>query len=253
MERCDNKYKPSYGEPTVRRCQRNKDHKGQHSVVYKKDGHKFATIWDEDSANTLNYEGLSNKRCTSCGLRIKKSQHKNVCFRCDFWLSKIGDPRYMIIEGYSYTWGPERGHGGQLFSIEGLESGIVITQKGLWAQGKVPDFFREALPDTHKFLIVGTKFDGYGFRGSGSAIYEKGSLDTAVREAALATTCPEPGCLAMPQSWCGLKLSGPWMHDARYRKAKSNESSSLKDEVARARARSEALPEYAKPIVKKTN
>ena len=84
------------------------------------------------------------------------------CHTCAFWLIKKEEfsSKNFIIRGHHYTdcGKVDRkkvkgflGHGGRNFKIE-LFNGEVIETNNLWAQGDVPKYFRDILPDNAKFI-----------------------------------------------------------------------------------------------------
>lgn len=145
------------------------------------------------------------KKCTSCGeegyptsfsncAEKKKMDEAEVCFTCAFWLNKIdmvkaSKGRITIIEGGWYSPGnglpPERflGMAGRRFDIEYLADEHRITTFDLWSGGKIPEHFKEQLPDTAKFL-----------NGAERADFPKGSL----YEAAWNPSDGKTECYPMP-------------------------------------------------------
>lgn len=113
--------------------------------------------------------------CTLCGEteRLTYGSHneqlktKGLCFRCDFWLRYVEsdptDPRAVVIKGEHFMIGDEerkhrgemRGFAGRKFIIEKLTGERIVTTN-LWYQGKIPQRFRDKLPDNAKFIKEGT-------------------------------------------------------------------------------------------------
>lgn len=105
--------------------------------------------------------------CVICGKEIEKSQFSNAvlcsseCFNKHFWREIIAEKdEHIIINGSCYCDGgnvehPGRyqflGHAGQRFWIRFFD-GKEITTNNLWYQGKIPDEFRDELPDTAEFF-----------------------------------------------------------------------------------------------------
>jgi hypothetical protein len=46
------------------------------------------------------------------------------------------------------------GFGGKVFHIKFLDSDMVMKVNNLWTQGKIPEYFRKALPDNAVFIEV---------------------------------------------------------------------------------------------------
>ena len=98
-------------------------------------------------------------QCSKCGQNYDTKSHilkiQGWCFYCNFW-SEIASRRqdYLIIDGHSYCKGEEddvyKGMGGRLFYIE-TNDGWKFKTTNLWHQGKIPDVWRDALPDNARF------------------------------------------------------------------------------------------------------
>jgi hypothetical protein len=76
-------------------------------------------------------------------------------FETSFWNEKVKyKDSYIIIDGFCYMIGSNegiKGYNGKNFIIQ-KNNGQVIKTDNLFCQGKVPESFREALPDNSKFL-----------------------------------------------------------------------------------------------------
>lgn len=85
---------------------------------------------------------------------------QQLCFICLFWTDMVplrADPANARIGGIHYHIGPEndthrelRGFGGNL-SIIHFADGREVATTNLWHQGKIPDHFRDRLPDNAAF------------------------------------------------------------------------------------------------------
>ena len=106
--------------------------------------------------------------CRECGkeeewTHIQKLIDLKRCFRCDFWLEKVdrvNDPVSTRVNGKHYFVGKTPkpgtprsflGFGGAFWKIK-YHDGRVIETNNLWHQGKIPERFRERLPDNAIFL-----------------------------------------------------------------------------------------------------
>ena len=102
-------------------------------------------------------------RCEICGKEIEKSQFSgnvlcsNKCFNINFWREIIAEKdKHIVINGECYCDGGEnspgafRGFSGRRFWIR-FKDGSTLTTNNLWYQGKIPDEFRDELPDTAEF------------------------------------------------------------------------------------------------------
>lgn len=105
--------------------------------------------------------------CRRCGEEVSTPTHRpvleqmcglQVCFRCWFWLEcvKIRDEPYAIrLDGTHYAIGPA----GYRFGFYGrtaevvFRDGRVVGTRSLWWQGRIPDHFREELPDNAEEII----------------------------------------------------------------------------------------------------
>lgn len=104
--------------------------------------------------------------CVICGKQIERSSYSNKplcsseCFHIDFWNEMIKEKdEHIIINGECYCDAGEvknssqyafLGHSGRRFWIRFLD-GRTITTNNLWYNGKIPDEFRDQLPDNAEF------------------------------------------------------------------------------------------------------
>lgn len=117
-------------------------------------------------------------RCVICGKEIEKSSYSNAvlcsseCFHKHFWLEIIAEKdKHIIVNGECYYDGGNvdlksphgfLGFGGRRFWIR-FKDGKTSTTNNLWYNGKIPDEFRDRLPDTAEFYwpdyeeIIGAK------------------------------------------------------------------------------------------------
>src|SRR5512140_3687319 len=116
--------------------------------------------------------------CSTCGkkdswerfgetdsIEVKLMKEKEVCFTCACWLNRIEegktDDRFFVVNGISYWFGnriPEDQpasfkdtHGFSGRKVHILRNGEHIYTDNLWDQGRIPDQFRDQLPDTAEF------------------------------------------------------------------------------------------------------
>ena len=91
-----------------------------------------------------------------------KLKELEICFNCDFWYEKVENVNHinsLRIEREHYWIGEEktnsglgfRGFGGRKFKIK--KGDKIITTTNLWHQGKIPEHFKELLPDNAEFII----------------------------------------------------------------------------------------------------
>lgn len=137
-------------------------------------------------------EVLLGPRCVECGdpalaswrwdSRRPQMEPQGVCATCYFWREKVAEhgPNVAIIGGERFTIAPDMpknyqgfvGHGGAEFHIQ-FHDGRRVVSRNLWAQGRVPDHFRERLPNNAVFARRGHRnigpFAGYGGLGSADA------------------------------------------------------------------------------------
>jgi hypothetical protein len=133
---------------------------------------------------------LLGPRCVECKDPIKFGEWmpsvqaevdtKQVCHTCLFWRKRLAEhgPHVAIVNGERFSISPDKprgyqgfiGHGGAEFRIR-FHDGREVVTRNLWAQGRVPDHFRDRLPDNATFVQRGHRnigpFAGYG--GAGSA------------------------------------------------------------------------------------
>lgn len=107
--------------------------------------------------------------CSICGDLFEKSTAKgedehrmekdHLCFDCALWANRADKENPLVIDGIRYSLGPGNwgGMAGRRFVIEYFDGRIVET-KDLWCNGEVPDYFRDRIPDTARFL-GGAHFD----------------------------------------------------------------------------------------------
>ena len=102
--------------------------------------------------------------CPVCGKVLPRSKAyldgccSSKCFHTNFWNEIVADKEnHVFINGESYKIEKDdpdnlfQGFGGKKFKIEFFD-GTVVETKNLWAQGTVPEEFKEKLPDTAKFI-----------------------------------------------------------------------------------------------------
>ena len=131
--------------------------------------------------------------CKECGKRIKVDPSQlnlfeaRLCFRCNFWMRYVTfddstnrvslrhKGHHYVAEMDNAAGGP-KGYGGALFVIEMLEfdghptigdNGRIMMCGNLWCQGKIPDNFRDRLPDNCRFLTANEVISRDWFRHMG--------------------------------------------------------------------------------------
>lgn len=108
--------------------------------------------------------------CAECGkdTTLDRRHHhyvrhdKELCFSCNFWMMLVLCDRTLsyVIDGHHYILGPQgsgvpsqyRGFSGRKFIIQRLSDGRTIETVDLWHQGKIPQHFRDRLPDDAVFV-----------------------------------------------------------------------------------------------------
>lgn len=128
---------------------------------------------------------LRGPRCVECGDPRNygrwndgtqaRMDAQGVCLTCLFWRDRVAEhgPKVAIVDGERFSISPDMprgyqgfiGHGGAEFRIRFHDGRNVVT-RNLWAQGRVPDHFRDRLPNNAVFLRIG-EYGGYC--GTGSA------------------------------------------------------------------------------------
>ena len=91
---------------------------------------------------------------------------KKLCYECNFWLEK--DRNGIIDWGNYYHVEPDTdrgptGMGGRLYRVHIL-NGETFHTRNLWHEGKIPDRFRDRLPDNARVTEI-THCDTFGIRG----------------------------------------------------------------------------------------
>lgn len=99
-------------------------------------------------------------KCTKCKQKFDTNSHilkiKGWCFYCNFWAEIAAEREdYLIIDGHSFSDGgrtssPFKGMGGRLFNIE-TNDGRKFQTNNLWHQGKIPEVWRDELPNNARF------------------------------------------------------------------------------------------------------
>jgi hypothetical protein len=134
----------------------------------------------------------ANGRCRECGDVLNDhwiepvKTHvltQKLCHDCLHWTGYVNtksNPRHFVVCGQHYVIEPDLpknyrgfvGHGGAEFTVR-FNDGREVVTRNLWAQGKVPQWFRDRLPDTAVFVARGHRnigaFAGYGGAGSADA------------------------------------------------------------------------------------
>lgn len=116
--------------------------------------------------------------CPTCGTPHDPSQHEPVtrarlrktgwCHTCDFWERHIVEATGVVINHRHYSIGDEGevagrrrslggwglGCGGAEYEIEFLADARRVVTHNLWVQGKIPERFRDRLPDNARFVTA---------------------------------------------------------------------------------------------------
>lgn len=102
--------------------------------------------------------------CAKCGKseadHWPTKQHKDLCFRCSFWqeyvakkhrldIARICGSHFVIANEFPPP-GSMRGHAGAKFKIL-FDDGREVDTTNLWAQGTIPDEFKDELPNNARF------------------------------------------------------------------------------------------------------
>lgn len=101
---------------------------------------------------------------TQCAL-FKPMSEQHICHQCAYWLDIIQHPplNMEVIGGVAYIANPFvhrplqviKGHFGKEFYIRKYDE-TLLRVNNLWNLGKIPERFREQLPDTANFLSLMT-------------------------------------------------------------------------------------------------
>lgn len=106
--------------------------------------------------------------CKDCGERNYSTSFRDcpekrlidsegICFTCAFWRVRAAERHETVIDGRLYTVGnrPEGGRfngmAGRRFDIEYFD-GRKVTTYDLWSGAEIPERYREAIPNTARFL-----------------------------------------------------------------------------------------------------
>lgn len=112
-----------------------------------------------------------NGSCGECGNPLKDTWvepvktrilEEQVCHGCLHWLDLVrskDEPNHFVVDGWHYTYEPDdppgkrrfSGFGGRRHNIR-FPDGRVVVSHNVWTQGKIPDRFRDRLPDSATFL-----------------------------------------------------------------------------------------------------
>lgn len=132
-----------------------------------------APLWDWlHSGMGLRFDAV---RCRKCGEidhagpverneRGEQMRRLRLCTDCCFWRNRAlagcrKPDRLITVAGACYFIGDEnqregafRGFGGARHRIRFLKTGRVVESTNLWFNGRVPELWRNFLPDTAEFL-----------------------------------------------------------------------------------------------------
>ena len=95
-------------------------------------------------------------------------EKKNCCFACAFWFEKLelwrNDRNWLIVDSQSYHVNPTlskptvfQGFGGRWFYFK-KNDGTLIKSNNVWGQGKIPNHFKEMIPD-NAIMITKEEYD----------------------------------------------------------------------------------------------
>lgn len=150
------------------------------------DGSRSSLSMSEPDARALWAECVDGPRCGECNAPIAFDRNygtaadkarrltDRLCFSCDHWRERIkGGTHVVVIDGYRYSISPDlpprsrdcAGHGGARFVIRFHDGREVVTHN-LWANGRVPDHFRDRIVDNAVFVQAPQQS---GYVGAGSA------------------------------------------------------------------------------------
>jgi hypothetical protein len=119
---------------------------------------------------------------------------RKLCHTCLFWTDYVEtrtDPTHAVVGGRHYVYKADTpdgfrgfvGHGGAEFAFI-FTDGRRVVSRNVWAQGTVPTWFRDRLPDNAVFEARGRRaigpFAGYGGAGSADAACEPPPAGDAV-------------------------------------------------------------------------
>jgi len=123
--------------------------------------HKQPILFSCSICGTTDDMNGYDEQCTL----LKDMREHRVCHQCAYWLDIINNPpiNMEVIGGYVYIANPFvhrpfqtiKGCFGKEFYIRKLDK-IILRVNNLWNLGKIPERFRERLPDTANFLSLMT-------------------------------------------------------------------------------------------------
>lgn len=113
-----------------------------------------------------NFWKVNQLICKECGTEVflhnwapkmrKELEEGQLCGDCYFWTNGVLDDTKIVIDGKCYHIDKNekakfKGFGGRMFKIRFLD-GTLVETTNLWANGKIPERFRERFPDNAKFV-----------------------------------------------------------------------------------------------------
>jgi hypothetical protein len=100
-------------------------------------------------------------RCRECQEAMDNLKESGLCVLCERWVafSLAKHPSFVRANGRHYIIGDEegnlvfgmRGFGGERFIVK-FHDGRIVKTTNLWAQGVIPERFRDRLPDNAEFV-----------------------------------------------------------------------------------------------------
>ena len=98
--------------------------------------------------------------CKECGKTeqgtYSPSPRPGYCFSCSFWMDRTEEDG-IRIGGQHFTLGREdapgmRGFDGRVFRIRKGDREFLTSN--LWSNGRIPEHFRDRLPDNGEFIYA---------------------------------------------------------------------------------------------------
>jgi len=116
---------------------------------------------------SCNTEESNPERFGKCEIR-EMMEAENLCFTCAFWEIHARDfeagkdkNKVFIVNGNRYHDGGKvdkkttrgfLGYGGADWKIKMIKTGRIIETNNLWHQGKIPEHFKNRMPDNAEFI-----------------------------------------------------------------------------------------------------
>lgn len=115
-----------------------------------------------EQCNILEMPESERHTCPACGKWVRNAHREALCFYCQYWEDQIAEGNNIVVNGVHYRVDFERpwrsnvpssslGMGGSAYTIQ-MADGRKIRTNNLWYQGRIPELFRNRLPDNAEFV-----------------------------------------------------------------------------------------------------